>query len=79
MARKRSAAAFWWRMLAATILAGLGYAGVVSMNWDRLTSLGAPQQEYTEKDLMQCEPGTHQEGQRCVSNPAKPGKAAAPK
>ncbi len=78
MAKRFNKTAFWWLMVGMTILVGIGYSGVVALNWDRMVSLGANSQpkEYTEKDLLQCEPGTHQEHGRCVSNPVRPGAAA---
>jgi hypothetical protein len=79
MAPSRKKDLLWWKILAMTAIAGLSYAGFVASHWDRFMSWGQEaNQEYSDKDLLQCEPGTHQEKGRCVSNPVASHPAPAP-
>jgi hypothetical protein len=79
MASNRRRTLLWWKFLAIVIAVGLGYAGFVAYHWDRFMEWGADaNKEFTEKDLLQCEPGTHQEKGRCVSNPNPSHPAPAP-
>jgi hypothetical protein len=64
------------------IAVGAGYTAIVALKWDLLVKLAVGDQpsEYTQKDLLHCEPGTHQQNGMCVTNPPSaesPGPAPA--
>lgn len=73
----RSRARMWWFVLLVVIASGAGYVLIVYSRWDTMAELAGAneKEEYTDKDLMQCGAGTHQEGGRCVANKGAPAPA----
>ena len=76
--KERRSARTWWYIFFIVIASGVGFALIVYSRWDTLAELAGAneKEEYTEKDLMQCGPGTHQEGSKCVANKTPSGPAA---
>jgi len=71
MAKRKKALMMWWKALFLVIASGAGFAAIIGFKWDLfMHELGAlDPQEYSQKDLLQCEPGTHQQNGMCASNP----------
>jgi hypothetical protein len=76
--RERKTLRKWWTLLFIVILAGAGYAAFVALKWDTLKRLSGIDDSNgdSERDVLNCSAGTHQEGQRCVSNPERPAPPA---
>ena len=79
MMRKRESLRKWWKVVGLLIVIAIGFSVVVSMKWDEWVALSGAEEptEYSQKDMMSCQAGTHQEHGRCIANKVKPASAAA--
>jgi hypothetical protein len=75
MSQRKRTLKYWWRRFLIVTASGAAFFIIMALRWDLMAKLAGAEKpaQYSGKDVLECEKGTHQLGGACISNPDRPG------